>query len=144
MNIKAMTKVVPTLFIQFRDPATDALMFKDGDNEKPVGVDVYGPGSTQYRNAQAAIATANIKRGKKGLTGTTIQDNETELLARTTRRFVNFEYVVADKDGNDTTLPESLETYKKFYDDVELAHLREQVVEKQGDLGNFTPTASNG
>lgn len=131
MDIKSLTAVAAIAFVQFRDPATDQPMTNAAG--EPVGVEVYGPGSKQYRAAQSAIATANIKRGRKGLTGETLRENETELLARTTAKFVGFDY-----DGQAA----SVDVCRKFYDDVELAHLREQVVEKQGDFGNFIPTAS--
>lgn len=143
MNIKKLSVVVALAFIHFRDPATDAPMFKTDDNGEfvkdadgnklPIGVKVYGPGSTQYRNAQAAIQTENIKAGKKGLTGNRIQRNETELLARTTVEYVNFDYEGASA---------SYETNLKFYEDVEVAHLRDQVSEKQADYGNFLPNAA--
>lgn len=153
MNIKKTVAVLlATAFIHFRDAATNAKLYvanedkpagavdgedgfaRDTNGEKlPVGVEVYGPGSTQYRNAQSAIATANIKRGKKGLTGDILRENETELLARTTAKFVNFDYNGAAA---------SYETNIKFYDDLELAHFREQVVEQQGDFGTFLPSAA--
>lgn len=145
--IKALAAmaVAATLFIQFRDPATDALMFEtdengefklDGDGNKlPLGVRVYTPGSKQYRAAEAKIATEGIKRGRKGLTGDTILDNQTRLLALTTTEYVGF-----DVDGQ----PASYETNYKLYDDPEYVAVREQVATAQGDLGNATLNTSKG
>lgn len=143
MDIKKKA-IAATLFVHFKDPATNQPEYEtneagefvlDADgNKKPIGVRIYGPGSVQFRNAQAAIATGNIKLGKKGLKGEILFANETEILARTTAEFVNFTY--SGQGAN-------LENNRKFYDDVELVHYREQVSEAQGDLGNFTKSATN-
>lgn len=146
----AKTAALQTLFIQFRNPATDAKLYApvmEGDEpkrdehgnvvfdmSKPVGVRVYTPGSLQYRNAESAITTENIKRGKKALTGDTLQGNAVELLANTTIEFINMNYH-GESSG--------VETFRKFYGDVGMVAYREQVQEKQGDVGNaYASTAT--
>jgi hypothetical protein len=125
--------VIASAFCQFRNPANNMLM--TDDDGKAVGVNVFGPGSKEYRAAEAAVATKNIKGGKKSINGDTMRENQTDLLAATTSGFVNFDYKGAD--GSE------LKDRRAFYDDVEMAAFREQVVEFQSDYGNFLPNASN-
>jgi len=130
-NIKAVAAVA-RIFVHLRNPDTDAKLYLTDDEgkpdlSKPVGVNMYSPGSIQYRNAQSAITTENIKRGKKGLTGETLRENAVELLAQTTAEFVNMDY-------NGST--SGVDTFREFYSDVEMVAYKEQIEEAQGDVGN--------
>lgn len=127
MNLAALA-LVPTLFIQFTHPVTGELVFADGDTDKPVGVNVFGPGSKEYRAAQSAITNESIAAKRKKVTAELIERNAVELIARTTSEFVNFDY-----EGKGA----SLETNRAFYKDERFVHLRDQVQEKLGDYGNF-------
>lgn len=134
----ARMAVAALVFIHFRDPATDQPMYvqkdveKDGvtqtvdDLAKPIGVRAYTPGSTYYRNAEATNATASFRAGKKGLTGEGMYNQQTELLAKTVKEYVNFEY---DDAGA------SYENNKKLFADLEFVAIREQVHADQADLG---------
>ena len=130
-NIKAVAAVAK-IFVHLRNPETDAKLYLNDeqgkpDLTKPVGVRMYSPGSIQYRNAQSAITTENIKRGKKHLTGETLRENAVELLALTTAEFVNMDY------NGETS---GIETFRAFYSDVEMVAYKEQIEEAQGDVGN--------
>lgn len=144
-GISAMM-IAAVMFIQFRDPATDQLMWvmkeeEDPDapgqirlvydldeqgKKKPIGVRAYSPGSKIYRNAAAINATANIARGKKGLNGAVLFENQTDLLARTVFEYVNFDY-----NGEKA----SLETNRAMFADEAWEAVREQVSNDQADLG---------
>lgn len=139
--------IAATLFVHFTNAATGEPIYKTDEagefeldaNEKkiPVGVNVYGPGSVQYRNAQAELTTEALerRRNKKNITGHTLMSNEVELLARTTIGFVGFTY----KGGDGSTL----DNRREFYNDVALVHFKEQVSDKQGDVANFSQKGSN-
>lgn len=162
MNQLACMIVAAFTFIQFRNPETDALLFvtetvrnaETGQDEQvfkldangqkmPIGVKVYGPGSKQYRREFSKIQTANIQRGKKGLTGETLRQNETDLLSKTTFEWVNFTYEPLAAGGAAVeTLSCSPENNAKLYDDGRYIAVREQVAAEQGDLGNFAKASS--
>ena len=138
-NIKAVAAVAK-IFVHLRNPETDAKLYitdEEGkpDLSKPVGVNMYSPGSIQYRNAQSAITTENIKRGKKGLTGETLRENAAELLAQTTAEFVNMDY-----NGQTS----GVDTFREFYNDVEMVAYKEQIEEAQGDVGNSYKSKTTG
>ena len=132
--------IVPTKFIHFRTPDTNALMYagvkEDGtpDTDKPIGVRAYGPGSAVYRKVQGKITTASIAAGKKGLTGESLFENQVKLLAGTVTEFINFEYEGAGA---------SVENTAKFYSNPALVHFKEQTEAEQQDLGGFLPTAAS-
>lgn len=149
----AAMMVAATMFYQFRDPETDqpVWVMKEQENpetgnlelvydldekgeKKPIGVKAYTPGSKIYRNAEQINATANIKRGKKALTGEVLYANQTDLLARTVIEYVNFDY-----KGK----PASLETNREMFEDVEWVAIREQVANDQADLGKSSKKAAS-
>lgn len=128
----------PTKFVHFKHPATDEPVYRkdaDGndDRERPVGVNVYGPGSKEYRAAQTAITNEAIQRGRKKVTAEMIQRNAVETLARCTYEYVNFDY-----QGK----PAGVENNRAFFADDQYAHFREQVQSEMGDFGGFLPSAS--
>lgn len=159
--------VVALAFVHFKNPSDGSRLYvlnedaskfnatphedgfaRDAAGAKlPVGVRVYGPGSTEYRKAEDAIASVRIKEGKKGLSGATLRDDATTKLARCTSEFVNFGYAL--KDGGEelrVTPASDFETRIKvasaFYNDLRFVGLRDQVEADQHDHANFTPTAS--
>ena len=143
-DVLATLALKPTTFVHFVNPATDEPIYlalpeghpKAGepDLDKPVGVNVYGPGSKEYRAAQTAITQENIDRKRRKVTADLIQKNAVELLARTTYEFVNFQY-----EGKTA----GLEACRAFYLDPRFTHLKEQVQDKQGAFGDFLPTQSD-
>lgn len=56
--------VTPTSTLHLRD-AADELMYADGDRSRPMQAVLYGPGSKQYKAAQAASSNRMVERMKK-------------------------------------------------------------------------------
>lgn len=149
-----LPKIAPTIFVHFKNPATDEPLYvlkertnpdtdqvelvraldEDG-KEKPIGVMAYTPGSKVYRSAEQMNATENIAAGKKGLTGGKLFDQQTKLLARTVYKYVNF-----DVDGQGA----NYETNMKFFNDEENEAMRVQVQNDQADLGKSLKPAAKG
>lgn len=136
MSTSHLPKTAPTIFVHFKNPETGERVYStrtteiDGapKTEKVrVGVWVYTPGSKIYRTADNMNTTANIRAGKKELTGAKLFEQQTDLLARTTFKLEGF-----DIDGSAAPGFESL---KAFYDAEENVAIREQVQEEQADLG---------
>jgi hypothetical protein len=139
------------MFVHLKDPATGAPLFvmrkkeldgggeqmvpvlDDANKPKRIGVHVYTPGSKIYRNAKNINATANMKDGKKGLTGEKLDQQETDLLARTTFKLENMDGLV------DTCTVEAL---RAFYDNEEFVAYREQIAEEQADLGKSSTSTA--
>lgn len=131
----------PTLFVHFKNAATGALLFAmitrtndagvteevrakdESGKDKPIGVTVYTPGSKVYRTAMNMNATANMKGGKKELSGEKLDQQQTDLLARTTIKVHNFECATG------------FDALRAWYDDEANVAYREQVADEQGDLG---------
>ncbi len=152
-NPLARMAVSAAMFIHFTDVETGAKVYEQkttegpeglqevDDLDKPVGVRAYGPGSTQYRNAEAAVATAQLKAGRKTLTGDKLFDNVTEVMARTVFQYVGFDYNGQTINGADRDT--ALALNRKLLSDPVYAAVRDQISEKQGDLGNFSNGATS-
>lgn len=143
----AAMMVAATAFYQFRDPATDQPLFAMKEEEdpeapgqtrivfdrdekgqkKPIGVRAYTPGSKIYRTAANINQTANIKLGKKALTGEKLESDQIDLLSRTVYEYVNFDYKGETKA--------SFETNREMFNDNEWVAIREQIANDQADLG---------
>lgn len=116
--------------VQLRHPVTDELLFADGDTKKkPVQITVYGPGSSTYRNAIAAMQNRQLKRNKKAMTAEMLREEATELLVTCSVGADNFDY-----KGTPLTTKQA---WTDLYNDSALAWVREQVEANQGDLANF-------
>ena len=142
-NLRALLPATAmTLFVHFKNEATGEKLYVmemqdvegvptavqklDGEGKAmPIGVMVYTPGSKVYRTAANMNATDNIKAGRKELSGDKIDQQQVNLLARTTIRPVNF-----DLDGGN-----NFDAWREFYDNGENVAYREQVAEAQADLG---------
>lgn len=161
--------IVAMTFVHFKNPADNTRMFVTNENKPtgcvdgpdgfardlsgnklPIGVRVYGPGSTEYRKAEDKINDENFKLGKKGLSGARMRENQTTLLSRTTAEFVNFGYSPTGRDDDEITVTPStpfeqrLAVCGALYNDGEFVFARDQVTEAQGDLGNFAKNTANG
>jgi hypothetical protein len=161
----AAMAVAAFTFVHFKNPATGAKLFVlnankptgtiDGDdgyardqagNLLPIGVKKWGPGSEEYRKAEARIATENMRAGAKKLTGEKLHENATTLLSRTVFEYVNFGYSLTD-DGVEqvvtasTSHDERMRVNTALFNDPAYVAVREQVLEADGDLGNFAKTA---
>ena len=146
-----LPKTAATLFVHFKNAATGALLYVmkektvgEGENartelvrktdedgkEMPIGATVYTPGSKSYRTASNMNATANFKGGKKEMTGEKFDQQQVDLLARTT---IKFHHVDDGKGGNVNA--NNFEAARAWYDADENVAYREQVAEEQADLG---------
>lgn len=136
MSASQLPKTSPTLFVHFKNAATGERLYKmrevdgqqvrakdDAGKEIRMGVWVYTPGSKVYRTAENMNITANIKAGKKELSGAKLDEQQTDKLARTTFKTEGFEV-----EGG-------VEGLRAFYDDEANVVYREQVAEEQADLG---------
>ena len=127
---KRSTKDVFTL--QFRDPETDELLYEDAEKKKPVTVDLYGPGSSVYRNSVIALQSRQLKRGEKQMTAELLREESVELLAAS----------IAGSSGNIEYNGEVVKTKEQWIEllsDNSLEWLREQIATAQGDVTNFLP-----
>lgn len=129
-----LPQTAPTLFVHFKNPANGEKLYTtktvnidgaDKTEQVKVGVHVYTPGSKQYRTAMNMNATENIKAGKKELSGAKLDEQQVNLLARTTFKIEGFEI-----EGGCT-----FEALKAFYDNEAHVSYREQVADEQADLG---------
>jgi hypothetical protein len=141
MSLSQLPTTAATLFVHFKNAATGERLFANVSREidgatkteqVPMGVTVYTPGSKQYRTAQNMNITANIKAGKKELSGAKLDEQQTDLLARTTISTSGFE-IEGGVDG-----------LRAFYDNEAYAAYREQVAEEQADLGKSLKPAAKG
>jgi hypothetical protein len=64
MNLDSLGLKDATL-LQLRHPVTEELLWADKEQTKPVGIDLYGPASKQYRNAITAMQNRALRRGKQ-------------------------------------------------------------------------------
>lgn len=139
MSLNHLPVTAPTLFVHFKRADNGEKLYvtrnkEDGSTEQVrVGVWVYTPGSKVYRTAANMNTTSNIKAGKKELSGAKLDEQQVELLARTTFKLEGFEI-----DGSVTP---GFEALKAFYDDERFAAYREQVADEQADLGKSLTAA---
>lgn len=119
--------VAPTSVLHLRD-AADELML---DNGKPVTVNLYGPGSKPFANAQATQTNRMLdklkRKGKTDQTAEQKQIEQAEFLADCTESFGNLTY--GDLTGNAMSLA--------VYSDIEIGFVADQVAKHIGDWSNF-------
>lgn len=145
MSLASMA-VASAIFVHFEHPETKEPLYvkKDqinpdtkqvesvDDLSKPIGVRCYTPGSKAYRKAETDNMTAMV--AAKGKTnGEQIFRTQTDLLAKTVYEYVNFDY-----NGKGA----SVENNREFFSDEQYVACREQVIAKQGDLGNASKARS--
>jgi hypothetical protein len=104
-----------------------------GDDNTPMSVTLYGPGSKTYAKAQAANQNRMIdKLKRKGKTEQTAEEKareQAEFLAACTKEFsANITY--------DALAGEAL--FKAVYADISIGFIAEQVGKHLGDWANFT------
>lgn len=123
--------VEPTTRLHLRD-AADELMYADGDQARPITVQLYGPGSKQYAKAQAAQHNRMVdklkRKGKTDQSAEQIAVEKAEFLADCTAGFENLEY--------DTLTGDALA--KAVYADTSIGFIADQVGKHLGDWANFT------
>jgi hypothetical protein len=128
--------VVATTVLHLRD-ANDQAMYVELDNgepdlDRPMTVELYGPGSKPYKRAQAANTNRTIDRlKKKGKSDASADDQarETaEFLTACTKGFANV--TLNGLQGEALAMA--------IYSDPEIGFIPEQVNKHIGDWANFT------
>jgi len=134
MDIKQFA-VTQTSRLHLRD-AADELMYADGDQAKPIAVNLYGPGSKQFARAQAAQQNRMVdklkRRGKAEQTAEQIASEKAEFLADCTAGFENMEYDVLT--GADLA--------RAVYADTSIGFIADQAAKHIGDWGNFSKASA--
>lgn len=133
--------VAATAFLHLKDP-DGAHLYDDG---KPVGIDLYGPGSPQFAQTEERQSARAIKR---------MQDNDNKIslvpieqrraeasedLADLTLAFHNIDY-----DGADGAPLSGRALYVAVYSEPTLGWIKEQVLKTVGDWGKFKPVSATG
>jgi hypothetical protein len=134
--------VTPTSPLHLRD-AADELMYAldaDGkpDTSKPMRAVLFGPGSKQFKAAQAKSSNQMIQRlKKKGKTDRSAEDQlreNTDFLVACTKSLENVEF--------DALSGEAL--FEAVYTTPEVGFIPEQINKHINDWANFTtPSATN-
>lgn len=122
--------VEETSVLALRGPDDEPLM---GDDDKPMTVTLYGPGSKTYAKAQAANQNRMIdkirRKGKADQTAEEKAREQAEFLAGCTKEFSsNIEYDDLDGDA----------LFKAVYSDASIGFIAEQVGKHLSDWANFT------
>jgi hypothetical protein len=133
-----ITKVATsdTSLLHLRGPE-DELLF-DAD-KNPVQVELYGPGSRPYVQAQTKRANRSVqrlqKKGKFEMSSDEQITEQAEFLTAITARFINLSYPPAgDAQGSDLA--------KAVYSDPKIGFIAEQVSKHAGEWGNFTSSSA--
>lgn len=127
MDIKKFA-VVETSRLHLRD-ANDVLMY---DGDKPIAINVYGPGSKQYAAATAKQSNRFVntlkRKGKSDQTAEQKAEENAEFLAACTESFENLAY--DDLQGADL--------FRAVYADISIGFIADQVAAHMKEWGNFT------
>ncbi len=126
-NIKsASTSVKDSTFLHLRHPATDEKLM-DGDN--PVGINLYGKASKQYKQVLSELSRKTaMRKGKPNSFEGNVEDNVSILVA-ISKEGVNLDY-------NDVAL-DSPEAFRQMYSDSSLYWVRDQVQDMLEDTAAF-------
>lgn len=122
-------KTKDTTAVQLRDPATDELLYADDAKTQAVQVNIFGPGSSAYRNATLEMQNRQLKRGKKQISAEVLREESVDLLVACTESMENIEH-----NGAVVTTKEQI---KAVYNDPQLGWLKDQVDSALGDIANF-------
>lgn len=126
-NIKSK-QLADTTFVHLTDPITDEKLY-DEDNA-PVGIEIYGKASSQYRSALAALSRKQLARkGKAQSFETNVEDN-VDILVAISKAAVNFDY-----EGEAINSPL---VFKRLYSDATLFWIKDQIQNALEDNSAFT------
>ena len=132
MSFNISTKAVSTTtFLHLLDPATDEKLYDvDADgNKSPVGINLYGKASAQYRQALSQLSKKNLMRKNKPQSfETNVDDNNEILVAISQSSNLNIDGVPVD----------NAKTFTKLYDEPSLFWVKEQVQATLDDTAAFT------
>lgn len=124
-----------TTFLQLKHPVSEEpLTVKDADGvDQPVGIELYGQASKQYRTAVQAMQNRALKRsasGKKSnLTAEEMQAESIGLLVACSAKAVNL------NNGGEEL--DNAEAFRKFYADARFLWVKDQVDTALGEVANF-------
>lgn len=135
MDITALALNESTTFLQLTHPADGS---KLEDNGKPVGVNVFGPGTSQFARAQRKLQNAALRRQAKGgkVEPEVLRKEMDTFLTEVTSSFVNLTL------GG--VAMESQEDFRAFYADPRFGWVRSQVDEGLSDNSNFLGESQTG
>lgn len=129
--------VAPTSTLHLRD-ATDELMYADGadgqpDLTRPMQAVLYGPGSKQFKAAQAASSNKMIdrmkKKGKTDQSPAEQAQQSADFLVACTKSLENIEFDALTGDA----------LCDAVYTTPEIGFIPEQINKHISDWANFTP-----
>jgi len=135
MKIKTLA-VAATAFLHLKGPDGTHLYDDDG---KPVGIDLYGPGSPQFGQTEERQSARTIKRMQENDNRISLVPIEqrraesSEDLADLTAGFRNIEH----EDASGTALA-GRPLFLAVYSDPTLGWIKEQVLKFVGDWSRFT------
>ena len=134
MDIKAFA-VQPTSRLHLLD-ANDEPMYADGDQSKPIAVQLYGPGSKQYARAFNEKQNHDVdllkRKGKTKESAEEARRSNAQFLSGCTASWENMEYDELTGD----------ELSAAVYSDISIGFIADQVAAHLRDWGNFTKGSS--
>lgn len=135
----ATLAVAATAFLHLKAPDGTTFLYDDG---KPVGIDLYGPGSDEAAKIESAQSARAIKRMQDNDNKISLPPVETQRaeaaddLAALTAGFHHIEH-----DGPDGQPLAGRPLYHAVYSDPALGWIKAQVIKFVGDWGKFTPVS---
>lgn len=135
MKIKTLA-VAATAFLHLKNPADNTFLYEDG---KPVGIDLFSPGSPEFARVEERQSARAVKRMQDNdgkISVAPVEQRRTEAaddLAALTSGFRHIEH-----DGPDGPLAGTA-LFTAVYADPTLGWIKEQALKMLGDWGKFTP-----
>lgn len=118
-----------TYTLQLRHPATQELLFEEGDENKPVTITLYSTSSKPHRQALEKIVKRNAQNKGTSKSLATIREESTELLVACSVGSTYLKF-----NGEDVNSPEA---FAAVYREPNLSWVREQVDAALSDTANF-------
>ncbi len=126
-NIKSQA-VVDTAFLHLRDAVTDEKILDE--TGKPVGIELYGKASKQYRQALSELSRKALQRKNKPQSFETNVEDNVGILVSISKKAVNMDYEGKPID--------SAAMFTTLYSDPTLYFVKDQVQEFLEDTAAFT------
>jgi hypothetical protein len=135
-NLSALALKDTTTF-QLRHPVTGEELFADSPtNTQPVEFEIHGTSSKVWRQAVAAMAAKQKRRGNnKNISVEVMREDNAELLANITESITNL-----DIDGQAL---DNQDAYKALYLDSRFNWVKDQVDAQLGDNSGFLTQSEN-
>lgn len=121
-----------TFTLKLKHPVTLEPLLVDGDEDKPVAIELYGTASKQYCNAISAMQTRALRRQakKEKPTADQIKEESISLLVACSAGSQNLSVDGVEHAGD-------AYSFKSLYADPRFSWIKDQVDEALGDIGNF-------